>query len=195
MAFNNYGSNQPSYGAHSQWSHVTPPMDEYQSYNFSPLPPTLANTIREMVSECVNQHKQAQPLAIQPISQPIWPSMLTGGPTQPPPSYEMPILPAAPVHTVSTATNPTSASAAEAISSPRNTAKDENFHTQITPAAQAQTPVPAVSTALEATPTNVTRVPYTRRKLTLDERRNMCIEAAMNPDMKQTQIGRMCSYL
>jgi hypothetical protein len=169
MASDNYKSNDPSYGAQNQWSHMqgynsagshhnTPPLHDYQSYDFSPPPPTSMSMDMPYhmgrPSNYAPQH-QLPPLAIQPMVQ-IWPSMLTG-PNQPTPSYQTPILPAVPV----------------------------------------QTPVSAVSTASEATPTSAmsTKSSSSRRKLTDDERRKMCIEAATNPNMKQTQIGRMCSYL
>ena len=169
MASDNYKSHDPSYGGHNQWSHMqryssggshhnTPPMSEYQSYDFSPPPPTSMSMDMPYhmgrPSNYPQQHQQLPPLDIQPMGQAIWPSMLIPGPLPPPPSYQTPILPAIPV----------------------------------------QTPVSAVSTASEATPTSATKGSSSRRKLTDDERRKMCIEAATNPNMKQTQIGRMSSY-
>ena len=63
--------------------------------------------------------------------------------------------------------------------------------TPILPAAPVQTPVSA-STASDVTPTSATK-PSSRRKLTDDERRQMCLEAEQNPNMKQTQIGGKCT--
>ena len=171
MSSDNYKSHDSSYSGHNHWSHMqgyssggshhnTPSMNEYQSYDFSPPPPTsMSMNMPYHMGRPSNyppQHQQLPPLAIQPMGQPIWPSMLTGGSAPPPAAtYQTPILPAVPV----------------------------------------QTPVSAVSTASEATPTSATKGSSSRRKLTDDERRKMCIEAATNPNMKQTQIGRMCSYL
>ena len=167
MASDQYKSHEPSYAGHNQWSHIqgynstgnhhnTPPMSEYQSYDFTPPPQTSMPMDMPYhmgrPSNYAPQHQQLPPLAIQPMGQPIWPSMLTGGTSQASTNYQTPILPAVPV----------------------------------------QTPVSAVSTASEATPTSATKSSSSRRKLTDDERRKMCIEAATNPNMKQTQIG--CMY-
>ena len=167
MASDQYKSHEPSYAGHNQWSHMqgynstgnhhnTPPMTEYQSYDFTPPPQTsMPMDMPYHMGRPLNyapQHQQLPPLAIQPMGQPIWPSLLTGGSSQSATSYQTPILPAVPL----------------------------------------QTPVSAVSTASEATPTSATKSSSSRRKLTDDERRKMCIEAATNPNMKQTQIG--CMY-
>lgn len=61
------------------------------------------------------------------------------------------------------------------------------YQTPIMPAGPLQTPLSA-STASDMTPTSAKPTP-SRRKLTDDERRQMCIEAEQNPTMKQTQIG------
>jgi hypothetical protein len=61
------------------------------------------------------------------------------------------------------------------------------YQTPILPAGPLQTPLSA-STASEITPTSA-KTSTARRKLTDDERRQMCIEAEQNPTMKQTQIG------
>ena len=63
------------------------------------------------------------------------------------------------------------------------------YQTPILPAGPIQTPISA-STASEITPTSA-KTSASRRKLTDDERRQMCIEAEQNPTMKQTQIGGM----
>ncbi|RMZ92238.1 hypothetical protein DV736_g521, partial [Chaetothyriales sp. CBS 134916] len=55
------------------------------------------------------------------------------------------------------------------------------------PALPPQTPISA-STASDATPTSA-KTSTSRRKLTDEERRQMCLEAEQNPTMKQTQIG------
>jgi hypothetical protein len=57
----------------------------------------------------------------------------------------------------------------------------------ILPAVPVQTPVSA-STGSDVTPTSA-KTSTSRRKLTDDERRQMCLEAEQNPTMKQTQIG------
>ncbi|KAK4938741.1 hypothetical protein LTR10_020844 [Elasticomyces elasticus] len=61
------------------------------------------------------------------------------------------------------------------------------FQTPILPAGPLQTPLSA-STGSDMTPTSA-KTTTSRRKLTDDERRQMCIEAEQNPNMKQTQIG------
>lgn len=61
------------------------------------------------------------------------------------------------------------------------------YPTPILPAGPIQTPLSA-STASDMTPTSA-KTTTSRRKLTDDERRQMCIEAQQNPTMKQTQIG------
>ena len=61
------------------------------------------------------------------------------------------------------------------------------YQTPILPAGPLQTPLSASSTS-EMTPTSA-KTATSRRKLTDDERRQMCIEAEQNPTMKQTQIG------
>ena len=58
------------------------------------------------------------------------------------------------------------------------------------PAVPVQTPVSA-STGSDVTPTSA-KTTTSRRKLTDDERRQMCLEAEQNPTMKQTQIGGRC---
>ena len=62
-----------------------------------------------------------------------------------------------------------------------------NFPPPILPAAPIQTPVSA-GTGSDVTPTSA-KTASSRRKLTDDERRQMCLEAEQNPTMKQTQIG------
>ncbi|KIX02005.1 uncharacterized protein Z518_07944 [Rhinocladiella mackenziei CBS 650.93] len=62
-----------------------------------------------------------------------------------------------------------------------------SYQTPILPAGPLQTPLSA-STASDITPTSA-KTTTSRRKLTDDERRQMCIEAEQNPTMKQTQIG------
>nr|KAK5448834.1 hypothetical protein LTR18_001922 [Exophiala xenobiotica] len=61
------------------------------------------------------------------------------------------------------------------------------YHAPIQPAGPLQTPLSA-STASDMTPTSA-KTSTSRRKLTDEERRQMCIEAEQNPNMKQTQIG------
>ncbi|KAK5072127.1 hypothetical protein LTS08_000777 [Lithohypha guttulata] len=55
-------------------------------------------------------------------------------------------------------------------------------------AVSTQTPVSATSMSSDITPTSA-KASSSRRKLTDDERRLMCLEAENNPTMKQTQIG------
>ncbi|KIW16016.1 hypothetical protein PV08_06067 [Exophiala spinifera] len=62
-----------------------------------------------------------------------------------------------------------------------------SYHTPVQTPGSLQTPLSA-STASDVTPTSAKTNP-TRRKLTDEERRQMCIEAEQNPTMKQTQIG------
>ncbi|EXJ63749.1 hypothetical protein A1O7_00084 [Cladophialophora yegresii CBS 114405] len=62
-----------------------------------------------------------------------------------------------------------------------------SYTTPLLPAGPLQTPLSA-STASDMTPTSA-KTTTSRRKLTDDERRQMCIEAEQNPTMKQTQIG------
>ncbi len=63
------------------------------------------------------------------------------------------------------------------------------YHAPIQPTGPLQTPLSA-STASDMTPTSA-KTTTSRRKLTDEERRQMCIEAEQNPNMKQTQIGGM----
>ena len=60
----------------------------------------------------------------------------------------------------------------------------------ILPALPVHTPLSAGSnqTPVDITPTSA-KSNSSRRKLTDDERRQMCVEAEQNPGMKQTQIG------
>ena len=62
-----------------------------------------------------------------------------------------------------------------------------NYQPPILPAAPIQTPLSA-STGSDVAPTSA-KTTTSRRKLTDDERRQMCLEAEQNPTMKQTQIG------
>ncbi|KAH0830892.1 hypothetical protein FOPE_02000 [Fonsecaea pedrosoi] len=62
-----------------------------------------------------------------------------------------------------------------------------SYQPSILPAAPMQTPLSAGSTS-DMTPTSA-KTNTSRRKLTDEERRQMCIEAEQNPTMKQTQIG------
>jgi hypothetical protein len=63
----------------------------------------------------------------------------------------------------------------------------------ILPAAPIQTPVSA-GTGSDVTPTSA-KTSTSRRKLTDEERRQMCLEAEQNPTMKQTQIGGLSSLV
>ena len=65
-----------------------------------------------------------------------------------------------------------------------------SYQPAILPAAPIQTPISASSmhTPVDITPTSA-KSSTSRRKLTDDERRQMCLEAEQNPNMKQTQIG------
>lgn len=121
------------------------PMHEYSQFDFGPtqapmpvepahrmaLPPPYAGVLPSM-----------PPPLIMPQSG-LWPSMIASSGHQP--SYQTPILAAAPV----------------------------------------STPLSA-GTNSDITPTSA-KAP--RRKLTDDDRRQMCLEAEQNPSMKQTQIG------
>ncbi|OAL27363.1 hypothetical protein AYO22_03638 [Fonsecaea multimorphosa] len=62
-----------------------------------------------------------------------------------------------------------------------------SYQPPILPAVPMQTPLSAGS-ASDITPTSA-KASTARRKLTDEERRQMCIEAEQNPTMKQTQIG------
>jgi hypothetical protein len=64
------------------------------------------------------------------------------------------------------------------------------YSATIVPAGPIQTPISASATS-DITPTSA-KTTSSRRKLTDDERRQMCIEAEQNPTMKQTQIGGRC---
>ena len=75
---------------------------------------------------------------------------------------------------------------------PSMLASQPSYSTPILPAGPLQTPLSA-GTASDVTPTSA-KTP-SRRKLTDDERRQMCIEAEQNPNMKQIQIGGMQSPL
>jgi hypothetical protein len=66
------------------------------------------------------------------------------------------------------------------------------YLTPVMPAGQLPTPLSA-STASDMTLTNA-KTTTSRRKLTDDERRQMCIEAEQNPNVKQTQIGGVWLY-
>jgi hypothetical protein len=61
------------------------------------------------------------------------------------------------------------------------------YSQNILPATSIQTPISA-GTGSDATPTSA-KPNSSRRKLTDEERRQMCLEAEQNPTMKQTQIG------
>lgn len=61
------------------------------------------------------------------------------------------------------------------------------YQTPILPAGPIVTPVSAVTSHSDMTPTSAKS--SSRRKLTDEERRQMCLEAENNPTMKQTQIG------
>lgn len=65
---------------------------------------------------------------------------------------------------------------------------NSNYQQPILPAVSVQTPLSAISTGSDMTPTSA-KTSTSRRKLTDDERRLMCLEAENNPTMKQTQIG------
>lgn len=62
------------------------------------------------------------------------------------------------------------------------------YQTPILPAATTHTPISATSIGSDLTPLSA-KSSTSRRKLTDDERRLMCLEAENNPTMKQTQIG------
>ena len=65
-----------------------------------------------------------------------------------------------------------------------------SYQPHILPALPVHTPLSAGSnqTPVDITPTSA-KSNSSRRKLTDDERRQMCVEAEQNPGMKQTQIG------
>lgn len=62
------------------------------------------------------------------------------------------------------------------------------YQTPILPAVTIPTPISATSIGSDLTPLSA-KSSTSRRKLTDDERRLMCLEAENNPTMKQTQIG------
>jgi hypothetical protein len=68
-----------------------------------------------------------------------------------------------------------------------------NYPPTILPAASIQTPLSA-GTESDMTPSSA-KTTTSRRKLTDEERRQMCMEAEQNPTMKQTQIGGMFTAL
>lgn len=65
----------------------------------------------------------------------------------------------------------------------------QSYQPMILPAAPVSTPLSA-PIGTDHTPTSAKAT--SRRKLTDDERRQMCLEAEQNPNMKQTQIGGAC---
>lgn len=71
---------------------------------------------------------------------------------------------------------------------PSMLAGSSSFPQPILPAVPIQTPLSASSMGSDLTPTSA-KTTTSRRKLTDDERRLMCLEAENNPTMKQTQIG------
>lgn len=71
---------------------------------------------------------------------------------------------------------------------PSMLATSSNYQQPILPAVSVQTPLSATSMGSDVTPTSA-KTSTSRRKLTDDERRLMCLEAENNPTMKQTQIG------
>lgn len=71
---------------------------------------------------------------------------------------------------------------------PSQIAASTAYQPHILPAAPMQTPLSASSMGSDLTPTSA-KTTTSRRKLTDDERRLMCLEAENNPTMKQTQIG------
>lgn len=71
---------------------------------------------------------------------------------------------------------------------PSMLAGSSNYPQPILPAVPIQTPLSASSIGSDLTPTSA-KTTTSRRKLTDDERRLMCLEAENNPTMKQTQIG------
>lgn len=71
---------------------------------------------------------------------------------------------------------------------PSMLATSGSYQTPILPALPIQTPVSATSVGSDMTPISA-KSTTSRRKLTDDERRLMCLEAENNPTMKQTQIG------
>jgi hypothetical protein len=71
---------------------------------------------------------------------------------------------------------------------PSMIATSTSYQQHILPAGPTQTPLSASSMGSDLTPTSA-KTTTSRRKLTDDERRLMCLEAENNPTMKQTQIG------
>ena len=71
---------------------------------------------------------------------------------------------------------------------PSMLANSNSYAQPILPAVSVQTPLSATSMGSDMTPTSA-KTTTSRRKLTDDERRLMCLEAENNPTMKQTQIG------
>lgn len=71
---------------------------------------------------------------------------------------------------------------------PSMLANSSNYPQPILPAVSVQTPLSATSIGSDMTPTSA-KTTTSRRKLTDEERRLMCLEAENNPTMKQTQIG------
>lgn len=65
---------------------------------------------------------------------------------------------------------------------------NSSYQQSILPSANVQTPISATSITSDMTPTSA-KTSTSRRKLTDEERRLMCLEAENNPSMKQTQIG------
>jgi hypothetical protein len=71
--------------------------------------------------------------------------------------------------------------------------QQHSYQPPILPAVPIQTPISA-GTGSDVTPTSA-KTSTSRRKLTDEERRQMCLEAEQNPTMKQTQIGGMLTVL
>lgn len=76
---------------------------------------------------------------------------------------------------------------------PSMLANSNSYQTPILPANPLQTPMSASSQGSDLTPISA-KTTTSRRKLTDDERRLMCLEAENNPTMKQTQIGGESTY-
>lgn len=70
---------------------------------------------------------------------------------------------------------------------PSMLASQNSYQPPILPANPIHTPISAGTTHSDTTPTSAKSA--SRRKLTDEERRQMCLEAEQNPTMKQTQIG------
>jgi hypothetical protein len=149
-----YGPNawMNSMGSHYSPAHpastTISPMHEYSQFDFGPV--TQAPMPVEPAHRMIRPPPYAGgvPAMPPPLIMPqsgLWPSMIASGGHHP--SYQTPILPAAPV------TTPLSA-----------------------------------GTSSDLTPTSA-KTNASRRKLTDEERRQMCLEAEQNPNMKQTQIG------